>query len=68
MNNDSEIVSFIFGMFFGVLILILALTFIPGSVTKQGKTVLEECEKSLPRDQYCTIIAIPEEINKENKK
>ena len=61
MNNSHNFVSFIFGIYFGAIILILALILIPGSVTKQGRTALEECEKSLPRDQHCIITAIPVE-------
>ena len=27
---------------------------------KSSKAVIEQCQKDLPRDQYCTIIAVPE--------
>ena len=32
------------------------------------KDIKKDCELSLPRDQYCVIIAIPEQINKTEEK
>ena len=48
---------------FGGMIAILGLMFLIDVSPTSHKNVLEnaikECEKSLPRDQYCTIIAVP---------
>lgn len=51
---------FIRGLFSGALIVVLCCAAAPGPF-KQAVDALEQCEKSLPRDQNCVIIAIPED-------
>lgn len=57
MNND------LFGYFFGVMTgiaLVAALQhFNPDSYINIASKAITECEKSLPRDEKCIIIAIP---------
>lgn len=48
---------------FGGLIAILGLIFLidvsPTSHKNIVENAIKECEKSLPRDQHCTIVAVP---------
>lgn len=46
----------------GLIALVVLAAFINLSPTSDKnivKNAIKECEKSLPRDQYCTIIALP---------
>jgi len=55
MNNAIPIFSF--GMFVGAGIVAILLTFTP-NIFSAGKEALQECEKEIPRNQYCKIVAI----------
>jgi hypothetical protein len=44
----------------GIGVVALLIAFVPRTFT-QAKDALEQCEKSLPKDQKCVIIAIPED-------
>jgi hypothetical protein len=44
----------------GIGVAALLIAFVPGTFT-QAKDALEQCKKSLPRDQECVIIAIPKD-------
>jgi len=44
----------------GIGVAALLIAFVPGTFT-QAKDALEQCEKSLPRNQKCVIIAVPED-------
>lgn len=46
------------GFITGVLI-VSAVAHSPSSKISIVREMIEECEKSLPRDQHCTIIALP---------
>jgi hypothetical protein len=48
--------SFVCGMGFAVLFIVC----ISGTFT-QATDALEQCERTLPRDQKCVIIAVPED-------
>ena len=59
MNKD-EMGYFILGCIIGAACM-FAVTTLPGSFAKMGKDARGECEKSLPRDQWCvvTVLALP---------
>jgi hypothetical protein len=50
--------KFIFGVVFGALGLVTLLESV-NSYHKQASKAIQACEASLPRDQHCTIIALP---------
>jgi hypothetical protein len=62
MNFDNIIVNvlvvvmFLGGVAVGLLSAVPEINFY-----KEYNTLIEECQKSLPRDQICTLIAIPVE-------
>lgn len=60
MTNNSwfEPTSFFLGMFFAFWLLIIIIAFSDNLINQANKAIAE-CERSLPRDQYCTITAIP---------
>ncbi len=45
--------------------LLLLIVLVPSSYNNQARIAKQECEKTLPRNQECKVIAIPEV--KENK-
>ena len=51
--------KFIAGFFVGIVLLIALLDNLPGSLVKKHNEAIKECEKSLPRDQHCTLVALP---------
>jgi hypothetical protein len=51
--------QFIFGLLFGVFSVAALMDISPNSYSNIVNTALKECEKSLPRDQHCKIVAIP---------
>lgn len=51
--------QFIFGLLFGIFGMAAAVDISPNSYYNVVNTALKECEKSLPRDQHCKIIALP---------
>ena len=59
-NSDSCVGIFILGICTGVIISAISLIFIPGTTFQKGLSVIENCEKTLPRDQHCILSAIPE--------
>lgn len=60
-NSDSFVGFFILGICVGLIIFAMSLIFIPGTTFQQGLSAIENCEKTLPRDQHCIIMAIPVE-------
>lgn len=50
--------EFMTGVGVGFIIAAL-LSKLPGSYYNLVTDAMHECEKSLPRDQHCTIVAIP---------
>lgn len=56
MNVLGQLFS---GMVIGIFIVIALIDTSPTSYKNIVETSLKECEKSLPRDQHCTIVAIP---------
>lgn len=62
MNNSNSFVGFfLLGLFTGIIIFSMSLMVIPGTTLRNAKDAIEECEKTLPRNQHCIINAIPEE-------
>lgn len=55
---DDNVINLIFGVVIGLMVV----NYFPGSLLQSAKIAIDECEKSLPRDQHCIISAIPEEI------
>jgi hypothetical protein len=47
------------GGMIAVFILVAVIDVSPKSYKNIVENALKECEKSLPRDQHCTIIAVP---------
>jgi hypothetical protein len=50
--------KFLVGCFVGMLMFAATLKNVDGLVT-QASDAKKECEKSLPRDQHCVIVALP---------
>lgn len=59
--KDDMWAFFVWGMGFAVLFMAC----ISGTFTLAIDDAIEQCEKSLPRDQKCIIVAVPE--NKHEK-
>jgi len=59
MNKDGMSYFFL-GCVIGAA-LMFAVTTLPGSFAKMGIDARDECEKTLPRDQWCvvTVTAVP---------
>jgi len=51
--------KFFAGCVVGVVVFMVLLATLPGSIVKQANEALHECEKSLPRDQHCVVVALP---------
>ena len=42
-----------------IFVLFLVINNLPGTPTSKYRAAIEECERTLPRNQKCKIIAIP---------
>ena len=51
--------GFIFGIVIGIALVGVIQAVNPSASVNIVAKVMNECEKSLPRDQKCTIIAVP---------
>jgi len=51
--------KFFAGCALGIVVFMVLLGTLPGSVVRQANEALQECEKSLPRDQHCKLFALP---------
>jgi uncharacterized membrane-anchored protein YhcB (DUF1043 family) len=51
--------TFLIGILVGALMSMLIANVTPGSYKNIVNDAIKDCEKSLPRDQHCTIVAIP---------
>lgn len=56
--NDG-VFALLFGIIAGVALVGLIQTFNPDSSVNIVSKAMAQCEKSLPRDQKCVIIAVP---------
>jgi hypothetical protein len=63
MIHGGNMSDALWGIFLGVFITIVTLGAISdlsqNSPQNIIKSAINDCEKSLPRDQHCTIIAVP---------
>lgn len=51
--------TFVLGGFTALILLMIAIDLSPNSHKNIVETAIKECEKSLPRDQHCKIVALP---------
>jgi hypothetical protein len=56
---DLDYLKFVFGGIFGMLAATVLLVTCDGSSAKIAHDALEQCEATLPRNQYCEITAVP---------
>lgn len=71
-QDDSSQIAFISGMFFAFLlsVVIAIVVFINTPINSyelKVREVIAECQKSLPRDQFCKAIIKAEVVPVENK-
>lgn len=52
--------SFNFGFFVGFIIPVIIVS-LPSSDVSLYRKAIEECERTLPRDQHCRVVGVPEE-------
>jgi uncharacterized protein YjeT (DUF2065 family) len=45
----------------GTVVLGTLLNLLPGSYRSMAADAIAECQKSLPRDQTCVVVAVPKE-------
>jgi allophanate hydrolase subunit 1 len=57
----KEFSIFMLGMWLGIALMATIEHLVPTSHRNTLKNAMTECEKSLPRDQHCKIIAVPVE-------
>ena len=57
----ETLATLFFGGLIACLVMIVAIDMSPSSYKNIVDTAIKECEKSLPRDQNCKIIAVPKE-------
>lgn len=57
----ETLATLFFGGLIACLVMIAAIDMSPKSYKNIVDTAIKECEKSLPRDQNCKIIAVPKE-------
>jgi len=60
MKDTHTTLDLIAAFLCGIGVAALLIVFVPGTFT-QAEEALKQCEKSLPRDQKCVIIAVPED-------
>lgn len=56
---SDGVFGFVFGIMAGVLLLGVIQAANPSASVNIVSKAMAECEKSLPRDQKCTIVALP---------
>lgn len=62
MQDETKNLLFMFciGILFCLLMVAPISRIIPWTHSYKARTMLENCEKSLPRDQHCILTTIPE--------
>lgn len=60
--DDSKI-AFLMGMIVASIIVLFASIIFPSEQIKLYKESIVECEKTLPRNQHCVVIAVPVDKN-----
>ncbi len=56
---SDELLILLAGMVLGALLFGGSLNFVPGTIIYRHNELVAECEKELPRNQTCTISAVP---------
>ena len=57
----DTLATLFFGGLVAIVVLMVAINLSPTSYKNIVDNAINECEKSLPRDQHCKIIAVPKE-------
>lgn len=47
------------GFAVGVIFLMVIIKFLPDSKIEKYNSAIEQCEKTLPRNEHCVIVAVP---------
>lgn len=55
----DTLATFFLGAFIAILVLVGLIDVSPNSHKNIVENAIKECEKSLPRDQHCKIVALP---------
>ena len=64
MSQNGVAGPFVIGFIAGIIVLMTLVKYGDSIVSRHYK-MIEECERSLPRDQHCKTIAVP--VEKEEK-
>jgi hypothetical protein len=56
---NETFATFLLGAFVAILVLVGLIDVSPNSHKNIVENAIKECEKSLPRDQHCKIVALP---------
>jgi hypothetical protein len=56
---NDKLITFLSGVGFGIFLISTFQTFNTESSVNIVGTAKAECEKSLPRDQHCVMVALP---------
>ena len=49
----------------GMIVGMLGFAYIAGPVIKSTVVALDECQKKLPKNQHCKVLAVPEKVENE---
>jgi hypothetical protein len=60
MKSQDEVDAFFVGAAVTLLV-VTVLNFLPWTYRSMAADALENCQKSLPRDQTCVVVAVPKE-------
>ena len=60
MSTESKA---IFWGFFSGLFVAALLNTMPFADAEQYRRAIKECEKTLPRDQHCTVVGVPVSVD-----
>jgi hypothetical protein len=52
--------SFFFGISWGIILFVILIS-LPFTYNSKARKAIQECEKTLPRNQHCEITAVPKE-------
>lgn len=59
MKTGDVLLTIMWTVFITVMLMAVINTNLPGSKVYRYNAAMEQCEKSLPRDQHCVIVAVP---------
>ena len=63
MSENNETGAFFIGIVVGFCIIATISVIFPSEQVKQYKNAINECEKTLPRNQHCVVVAVPVDKN-----